>query len=383
MKRSTERILTTHTGSLPRPDDLLPLIFAKEAGQQADDARFQDQVVAAVFETVRRQADAGVDVLNDGEMSKPTYATYVKDRLSGFGGEGSMGVVSSRTAYGQQAAEFPDFRPPAPAPSVTPTLKFVSCDGPIAYEKPEPLQRDIENVQRAADGLAAEDLFMSAASPGVIALFAANGYYGSEDEYLDALANAMRTEYEAIVAAGLTLQLDCPDLALPRTGTSLPEYLAETERRVEVLNAAVANIAPEDMRVHVCWGNGEVPRNHDVALRDIVSILFKLRPAGLMLMAANGAHEHEWKVFEDVALPDGKYLVPGVIDCTTNIIEHPEVVAQRLTRYAGVVGRENIMAGTDCGFGTGAGMQVVAPSIVWAKFRSLSEGARLASQELY
>jgi 5-methyltetrahydropteroyltriglutamate--homocysteine methyltransferase len=382
MKRSIQRLLTTHTGSLPRPAELLPLIYAKEAGEPVDDSEFQAQVLVAVSDTVGAQADAGVDVVNDGEMSKPTYATYVKDRLSGFGGEGSMGAVAGRTAYGQ-LAEFPDFRPPSPPLKGTPVLKFVSCDGPIAYEKPEPLQHDIENLKRAANGVAVEDLFMSAASPGVIALFAANQYYDSEDEYLDALARAMGQEYEAIAAAGFTLQLDCPDLALPRAGTSLPQYLKETERRVEVLNHAVANIPAEDMRVHVCWGNGEVPRNHDIPLRDIIQILLKLKPAGLMLMAANGAHEHEWKVFEDVQLADNKYLVPGVIDSTTNIIEHPEVVAQRLTRYAGVVGREKVMAGTDCGFGTGAGMQLVAPSIVWAKFRSMSEGARLASEELW
>ena len=314
-------------------------------------------------------------------MSKPTYATYVKDRLSGFGGEGSLQGTTGRTGFGL-TSEFPDFRPQMNIQEGA-TLKFVSCDGPVAYEQTEPLQTDIENLKKAVADCAVEDLFMSAASPGVIALFAANQYYPSEGEYLEALANAMRSEYEAIVGAGLTLQLDCPDLALPTTGASLSDYLKETERRVEVLNHAVANIPPEAMRVHVCWGNGEVPRNHDVPLKDIIHVLLKLKPAGLLLMAANGAHEHEWKVFEDVKLPDGKYLVPGVIDSTTNIIEHPEVVAQRLTRYAGVVGRENVIAGTDCGFGTGAGMRVVAPSIVWAKLQSMSQGARIASEELW
>jgi 5-methyltetrahydropteroyltriglutamate--homocysteine methyltransferase len=311
-------------------------------------------------------------------MSKPTYATYVKDRLSGFGGESSMEVVASRTSYGHEP-EFPDFRPQMG----TPALTFVSCDGPVAYEKSEPLQKDIANLQQAVAQYPSEDVFMTAASPGVIAIFAANEYYPSEDDYLEALANAMRTEYEAIAAAGFTLQLDCPDLALPRVGTTLDDYLRETERRVEVLNHAVANIPADAMRVHVCWGNGEVPRNHDVPLRDIIGTLLKLKPAGLLLMAANGAHEHEWKVFEDVDLPEGKYLIPGVIDSTTNIIEHPEVVAQRLIRYATVVGRENVMAGTDCGFGTGAGTSAVAPSIVWAKFQSMSTGARLASEGLW
>ena len=261
--------------------------------------------------------------------------------------------------------------------------QIVTCDGPVVYEQTEPLQKDIENLKEAVEGCAAEDVFMSAASPGVIAMLAANQYYPTEDEYLQAVAEAMRTEYEAIVAAGFTLQLDCPDLALPRVGTILPDDLAETQQRVEVLNYAVANIPAEAMRVHVCWGNGEVPRNHDVPLKDIIHVLLKLKPAGLMLMAANGAHEHEWKVFEDVKLPDGKYLVPGVIDSTTNIIEHPEVVAQRLVRYANVVGRENVIAGTDCGFGTAAGAQLVAPSIAWAKLQTMSQGARLASDELW
>jgi 5-methyltetrahydropteroyltriglutamate--homocysteine methyltransferase len=381
MKRSTERILSTHTGSLPRPSELLPLIFAKEAGELSDAAAFDAQVVAAVLESVRKQADAGVDVLNDGEMSKPTYATYVKDRLSGFGGEGSQGAVGNRTTF-NQTAEFPDFRPQAVQAGGA-TLKFVSCDGPVTYEKTDPLQTDIENLRQAITEFPAEDAFMSAASPGVIALFAPNQYYPNDDEYLEAVANAMRNEYETIVGAGFTLQLDCPDLALPTVGTPLQDYLKETERRVEVLNHATVNIPAEAMRVHVCWGNGEVPRNHDVPLKHIIHILLKLKPAGLMLMAANGAHEHEWKVFEDVELPDGKYLVPGVIDSTTNIIEHPEVVAQRLVRYAQVVGRENVMAGSDCGFGTGAGMQIVAPSIAWAKLQSMSQGAQLASEELW
>jgi 5-methyltetrahydropteroyltriglutamate--homocysteine methyltransferase len=380
MKRSTERILTTHTGSLPRPADLLPLIFAREAGEPVDDAVFDAQAAAAVLDTVRRQADAGVDVLNDGEMSKPTYASYIKDRLSRFGGEATTEGTARRSSFGQ-SDEFPDFK--TPPQDMMRTLRFPSCNGPITYENRAPLQNDIDNLRHAVSVAAAEDVFMSAASPGVILRFAANEYYATEDEYLEALADAMRTEYEAIVDAGFTLQLDCPDLALPRIGTSLEYYLGDTARRVEVLNHAVANIPADAMRVHVCWGNGEAPRNHDVPLKDIIHVLLDLKPAGIMLMAANGAHEHEWKVFEDVELPDGKYLVPGVIDSSTNIIEHPEVVAQRLVRYAGVVGRENVIAGSDCGFGTGAGMQTVAPSIVWAKLRSMSDGARLASDELW
>jgi 5-methyltetrahydropteroyltriglutamate--homocysteine methyltransferase len=382
VKRSIERILTSHTGSLPRPEELLPLIFAKEAGEPVDDGAFDAQVASAVAETVRKQVDAGVDVLNDGEMGRPTYATYVKDRLSGFGGEGSIEDVFKQSTV-RQAPEFPDFTPQIGSQEDGRTVRFVSCDGPISYENTEPLFKDIDTLKEAVTDCTREDVFMSSASPGIIARFFFNHYYPSDDEYLEAVASAMRTEYEAIASAGFTLQLDCPDLALPIFGTPLPDYFKAIERRVEVLNQAVANIPPEAIRVHMCWGNGEAPRNHDVPLKDIIHILLKLKPAGLMLMAANGAHEHEWTVFEDVKLPDGKYIVPGVIDSTTNIIEHPEVVAQRLVRYASVVGRENVIGGTDCGFGTGAGMHIVAPSIAWAKLRSLSQGALLASDELW
>jgi 5-methyltetrahydropteroyltriglutamate--homocysteine methyltransferase len=302
--------------------------------------------------------------------------------LSGFGGQGSIEAVFKQSSV-RQAPEFPDFTPQIGSQEDGRKVKFVSCDGPILYDKTEPLHKDIENLKEAVTNYPTEDIFMSSASPGIIARFFFNQYYPSEDEYLEAVADAMRTEYEAIASAGFTLQLDCPDLALPILGTPLPDYFKAIERRVEVLNHAVANIPAEAVRVHMCWGNGEAPRNHDVPLKDIIHILLKLKPAGLMLMAANGAHEHEWKVFEDVPLPDGKYLVPGVIDSTTNIIEHPEVVAQRLVRYANVVGREKVIAGTDCGFGTGAGMQIVAPSIAWAKLKSLSRGALLASAELW
>ena len=335
-----------------------------------------------MLETVRRQVDAGVDVLSDGEVSKPSYATYVKDRLSGFGGESSSEAHSRRSTFSRYP-EFPDFKPDIGGQEEGRMIKFVTCDGPVTYENTELLQKDIENLKQAAAKFAPEDVFMSSASPGVIARFSPNQYYPSEDEYLEAVADAMRTEYEAIVGAGFTLQLDCPDLALPIIGSAPEDYFKAIERRVEVLNHAVANIPAEAVRVHVCWGNGEVPRNHDVPLKDILPVLLKLKPAGLMLMAANGAHEHEWKVFEEAKLPDGKYLVPGVIDSTTNIIEHPEVVAQRIVRYANVVGRENVIAGTDCGFGTGAGMHVVAHSIAWAKLQSMSQGALIASQELW
>src|SRR5262249_23079153 len=332
-------------------------------------------------EIVRKQFDLGVDIINDGEFSKPSYATYIKDRLSGFGGESSIGELM---ADRMDLSEFPDFADQMAA-TVAPAakIKFAACDGPISYTDRTAVETDIENLKAAASGANIEKLFMSAASPGVVALFFPNRYYPNEEAYLEAIAGAMREEYEAIYRAGIVLQLDCPDLAVPMIGMSRDEYRKDIELRVGALNAAVANIPPEAMRTHVCWGNGEFPRKYDVPLKDIIDILLRAKAAGLMLMASNARHEHEWTVFEDVKLPDGKYVIPGVLDSTSNVIEHPEVVAQRLARYANVVGRENVMAGSDCGFGTIAGMQIVAPSVVWAKFQAMAEGAALASQQLW
>jgi 5-methyltetrahydropteroyltriglutamate--homocysteine methyltransferase len=258
-----------------------------------------------------------------------------------------------------------------------------ACTGPISYNGLEAVEKDIDNLKSAVADVQPESSFMSAVSPGTIEMFFPNSYYPDKQSYLEALATAMRGEYEAIHRAGITLQLDCPDLALPTVGMSIDEFRDDITLRVEMLNYALANIPAEDIRIHVCWGNWAIPRKNDVPLAEIVDILLKAKPAGLMLMAANGRHAHEWKVFEDVKLPEGKYLIVGVLDSTTNVIEHREVVAQRLTRYAGVVGRENIMAGSDCGFATGAGMGVIAPSVVWAKLQSMAEGAALASGELW
>ncbi len=382
MQPGTGRILTTHSGSLPRPAGLLPLMLAREAGQPVDDAQFQDEVGAAVRETVRRQADAGVDVLNDGEMGKPSYATYVKDRLTGFGGEGSIEQVATSV---MALDDFPDFAEKmAQTMASAATIRFTSCDGPVAYVGQAAVQSDIEYLKAAAEGVPAAGVFMSAASPGVIAVFSPNRYYASQEDYLGALAEAMREEYEAIHRAGLVLQLDCPDLAMTAPGAgSLENFRAQMELSVEALNHALANIPAEAARIHICWGNGEMPRTRDVELKDIIDIVLKAKPAGLMLMASNGRHAHEWKVFQDTKLPGGKYVIPGVLDSTTNIVEHPEVVADRLIRYAGVVGRDNVMAGSDCGFGTVAGMDVVVPTVVWAKFQSQAEGARIASAYLW
>jgi len=374
--------LTTHSGSLPRPKGFLPLVLARDAGQPVDDGQFSAEAREAVRETVQRQANAGVDVLNDGEMSKPSYATYIKDRLTGFGGEGSMDELMASVLA---VEEFPDFaQKMAQLMGAMPPMKLVSCDGPVAYVGQSAVQSDIEDLKAATHGVASAGVFMSAASPGVIAVFSPNRYYRSQEEYLGALAGAMREEYEAIHQAGLVLQLDCPDLAMTAPGAgSLENFRAQMELSVEALNHALANIPAEGMRIHVCWGNAEMPRTTDVELKDIIDIILKAKPAGLMLMASNGRHAHEWKVFRDVKLPDGKYVIPGVLDSTTNIVEHPEVVADRLIRYAEVVGRENVMAGTDCGFGTAAGMDVVVPTVTWAKFRSQAEGAKIASEYLW
>ena len=382
MQPRAERILTTHSGSLPRPAEFLPLVLAQEAGEPVDEARFAGEVRAAVRETVQRQADAGVDVLNDGEGSKPSYATYVKDRLTGFGGEGSIEEVAA-SVMGLQ--DFPDFMEKiAQTMASAAKIRFTSCDGPVAYVGQRAVQADIENLKAAMAGVPAVATFMSAASPGVIAVFSPNRYYGSQEEYLGALADAMREEYEAIHRAGFVLQLDCPDLAMTAPGAgSLENFRRQMELGVEALNHALANIPAEAARIHICWGNGEMPRTTDVELKDIIDIILKAKPAGMMLMASNGRHAHEWMVFRDTKLPEGKYVIPGVLDSTTNIVEHPEVVADRLIRYAGAVGRDNVMAGTDCGFGTVAGMDVVVPSVTWAKFRSQAAGAKIASAHLW
>lgn len=382
MKRSTDRILTTHTGSLPRPAGLLKLVREREAGGSVDSATYDAEVAEAVGATVRRQVEAGVDVVGDGEVSKPSYATYPKDRLSGFGGKGSIEEVS-----GQMLSfdEFPDFAEQMAALlGQVATIKFVSCDGPVTFHGGQAVRQDIENLQAALQDVEATEAFMSSASPGVISVFAPNHHYPSEEAYLEALAQAMRAEYEAIAAAGFVLQLDCPDLAMTAPGeASLAEHRRKMEMRVEALNEAVAGIPAEAMRLHVCWGNGEFPRHQDVELRDIVDIIYRAKPAGIMLMASNGRHAHEWQVFKEAPLPEGKYLVPGVVDSTSNVIEHPEVVAERLANYAGVVGKENVMAGSDCGFGTIAGMTTVVASVAWAKLAAMAEGARLASERLW
>lgn len=381
MKRSTDRILTTHTGSLPRPEGLLPLIEQKESGALRDLAAFNTAVKGAVGTIVRRQIECGVDVINDGEVAKPSYATYPKDRLSGFGG-----VTEGFLAPGD-LADYPEFGSRLLGDSPVAKLKRPACNAPVKYADRSALDLEIANLKAAAAQVKAADVFMSAASPGVISIFLPNQYYPTHEAYLAALADAMRVEYQAIHNAGLVLQVDCPDLAMGRhiqfPDASLAEFRKNIELHIEALNHALRGIPADDVRIHLCWGNYEGPHHRDVPLRDILDIVLKANAAGISYEASNPRHEHEWAVFKDLKLPAGKLLIPGVIDSVSNFIEHPMLVAQRIGNVARLVGRENVLAGTDCGFATVAGFHSVDPKITWAKFQSMTEGARLASRELW
>jgi 5-methyltetrahydropteroyltriglutamate--homocysteine methyltransferase len=379
MKRSTDRVLTTHTGSLPRPDDLVQLLYAAESGEAVDRATLERRVREAVAESVRQQRAAGLDVVNDGEMSKVSYSTYVTDRLTGY--EDRVAVARRPRP---DAAAFPDYAEwNARQQQGSFRIKRYACTGPVRYVGHAALQRDIANLKAALAGTDVAEAFMTAASPGVIAVFQPNRYYASQEAYLGALADAMREEYEAIHAAGLLLQVDCPDLSGMSSAQTPGEKPADLALRIEVLNHATANIPPDRVRMHLCWGNYEGPHHLDTPLRAIIGEVVKARPAGVSFEGANPRHEHEWNVFEDFTLPEGKIIIPGVLDSTTNYIEHPELVAQRLVRYATLVGRDHVIAGTDCGFGTFAGTPMVHPAIVFAKLAAMVEGAALASRQLW
>lgn len=380
MKRSTERFLTTHTGSLPRPDDLIRMMFAKEEGVPVDAAALQARIRSSVAEVVRKQAAAGIDVVNDGEMSKPSYATYIKDRLSGFGG-------TSNSFQYQDLNEFPDLAKKVFGDPGRSRRKTPGCNGPISVRDAAAAKIDADNLKAAVSGVKAEEAFMSAASPGVIALFFRDDHYGSREAYLAAIADAMRHEYETVAQAGFVLQIDCPDLAMGRhiqfAGLSVEEFRKQARLNIEALNHALANIPAEQLRMHLCWGNYEGPHHCDVPLGDIIDIVFTAKPCGISFEAANPRHAHEWKLFEEVKLPPGKVLIPGVLESKTNFIEHPELIAQRIGRYAKLVGRENVIAGSDCGYGTWVGQAAVDPQVVWAKMAAMAEGARIASREFW
>jgi len=382
MKTSTDRFLTTHTGSLPRPESLIKSMFAKEEGVPIDAAALRDRIGDAVDEVVRNQAAAGIDVIDDGEMSKPSYATYIKDRLAGFGGEGNTFVY-------QDLAEFPKLAKRVFGDPGRSRRKTPACNAPITVKDPQAAKDDVAHLLAALQraGRTAADGFLTAASPGVVSLFFRNEHYATEEEYLFAIAEAMRHEYETIAAAGITLQLDCPDLAMGRhiqhADLNLADWREKARLHVEALNRALVNIAPSQVRMHLCWGNYEGPHHHDVPLADVVDIVFTAKPSAISFEAANPRHAHEWTLFETVKVPDGKVLIPGVIESKSNFIEHPELIAQRIGRYANFVGRESVMAGSDCGYGTWVGQAAVDPDVVWAKLAALAEGARIASRKFW
>jgi 5-methyltetrahydropteroyltriglutamate--homocysteine methyltransferase len=381
MPLSKDRILTTHVGSLPRPQGLLDLMLAKADGKSFDAVSLANKIGIAVRNVVAKQVEVGIDIVSDGEMSKPSYATYVTERLDGFGGE----------TIGHRAYDLTDYKDYArrlvEVGGVIPSMTGPCCEGPVGVKDEEPLRNDLANFDAAVRAEHPKAAFMNAASPGVVSLFQRNKFYDTEDEYLEAIANVLRAEYEAIVDAGFVVQIDSPDLAMGRhmayADKSDMEFRDVVVRHVEVLNAATANIAPEAMRLHVCWGNYEGPHHRDIPLEAIVDLVLKARPAAISLEGANPRHEHEWHVFQSVDLPDDKVLMPGVIDSTSNYIEHSEVVAQRICRYADVVGRERVIASSDCGFSTFSGYPTVYPDITWAKLGSLVEGAQLASTRLW
>lgn len=380
MMDSNNRFLTTHTGSLPRPDDLVSIMYAKEEGQNIDHAELGERIHAAVAEVVAKQRKAGIDIINDGEVSKPSYATYVKDRLSGFGGTGNTFVY-------QDLVEFPNLAKRVFGDPGRSRRKTPACNGPITVSDGAAVRIDVENLRSALGTNQVQRAFISAASPGVVSLFFRNDYYSSQDAYLEAIADAMRPEYEAIVAGGFEVQIDCPDLAMGRhiqyANLELSEFRKRAGAHVEALNQALANIPPERARIHICWGNYEGPHHRDVPLGDIIDIVFSARPSFVSFEAANPRHAHEWALFETVKLPAGKILIPGVIESKSNFIEHPELIANRISNYAKLVGRENVIAGSDCGYGTWVGQAAVDADVVWAKLAALTEGARIATNRFW
>ncbi|WP_210770860.1 cobalamin-independent methionine synthase II family protein [Streptomyces albidus (ex Kaewkla and Franco 2022)] len=374
MKRSTDTILTTHTGSLPRPPELTRVLEKRDRGLDVEEELAQ-QTRTATAAIVKQQLQAGIAVVNDGEASKIGYSTYVKDRLEGFGGEGGSPAPSP------DLEEFPEYVRSVSQPQAAATP---ACIGPVAYGDLDPVRSDIANLREATADTDCADAFMTAASPGVISIFLENQHYPSHEEYIWALAEAMKTEYDAIHRGGFVLQLDCPDLAAARHrfGEDLGEFRRRISLHIEALNHATRDVPSDDMRLHLCWGNYEGPHTRDVPLSDIVDLIMRARPAAISFEAANPRHAHEWTVFEEVEVPQDKVLIPGVLDSTTNYVEHPELVGQRIARYANLVGRENVLAGSDCGFATFAARPTVHPTVVWAKLRALADGARLASERL-
>jgi len=380
MSASAGRILTTHVGSLPRSQAVTDVLFARERDEVRDAQRDDEVITGAVAEVVRRQVEVGIDIVSDGEMSKISYATYIARRLSGFAGD-------TPREPGQDLVEFPGLLRKLAERGATARYRRPRCVAPVAVKDTRPLATDIRNLNAAAASARPRGVFMNAASPGVIALFQPNDYYRTQDEYLEALAAALQPEYEAIVGAGIILQIDAPDLAMGRhtmyRDRSLEEFASLAAQHIEVLNHALRNVSAERVRMHVCWGNYEGPHHHDVPMERLLPIVLRAKARGLLFEAANPRHAHEWAVFKGASIPEDKVLIPGLLSTTTNYVEHPQLVAERLERFAHIVGRDRVMAGTDCGFGTFAGFGPVEPDIAYLKLRSLAEGAQLASRRLW
>ena len=374
---SETRIPTTHVGSLPRPQDVVDLVFAQDRGESVDPDEFDRVVGGAVRDRVQHQVDAGVDWVSDGEMSKIGYATYIRHRLSGF----ELGDAPRATPADLDA--YPGFRDRQAREGGYKYQRPI-CRGPITYEHPEPLRRDLAHLTAAIDGQPVAGAFMNAPSPGVVALFAPNEHYGSLDEYLEAIGEAMKVEYDAIVAAGVVLQIDAPDLAMGRhimyRDRSDEEFAASVQRHVEAINTALRDVPADRVRMHLCWGNYEGPHHLDIGVEKILAPVLRAKPSTILFEAANPRHEHEHVAWANAVIPDEKVLVPGVIDSTTNYIEHPELVAQRIEHFTDIVGPERVMGGSDCGFGTWSGYGAVDPEICWAKLRAMADGAQIAAE---
>jgi 5-methyltetrahydropteroyltriglutamate--homocysteine methyltransferase len=380
MRLSTDRILTTHVGSMPRPQALVDVLLKKDHGESYDQAVYDKTIKDAVAAVVKRQVEAGVDVPSDGEASKVSYSTYMMDRLTGFGGDNKRKVALDLAPY-------PEFREKMGRMTGSQEFRRASCIGPIAVKDLQPLQIDIDNMLAAMKASGVTEGFMNSASPGLVTAFQPNEFYPTHEDYVWALSDAMKQEYRMIIDSGLILQLDCPDLAMARhTGfqdLSEAEFVKRAEVHVEAMNAALEGIPAEKVRMHVCWGNYEGPHDHDIDLIKILDVILKAKPAGVLFEAANSRHQHEWKVWAEAKLPQDKVLIPGLIDSCSNYVEHPELVAQGVERFAAIVGRERVLAGTDCGFGTFAGFGKLDGEIAYKKLAALAQGAAIASKRLW
>jgi len=386
MKTSTERILTTHTGSLPRPKPLIDLILSREMGGTVDAKAFEAATAKAVDEVVAQQVACGIDVVSDGEMSKPSYTTYIRHRVSGIAPDPRAAEKGRDIMIGRDLMAHPDFARDRRSFAAVP---FPGCVGELRYHDRAALDRDLAHLKAAAAKSKPTDVFMTAPSPGILTRFIINLHYPTEEAYVAALADVLKVEYRAIVEAGFVLQIDAPDLGSARNNQyrhlSDEEFRSKiAERNIAALNAATAGLPADRMRLHICWGNYEGPHTHDLPLLKIIDIAFKARVQAISIEAANPRHDHEWEDLKTIKIPDDKILIPGVIDSTTNFVEHPRLVAQRILRYAGVVDRNRLIAGVDCGFGTAVRAEpAVVDSIVWAKLNALSEGAAIASKKLW